>query len=109
MGYFRHDARSGITDFSGALPVSLLTQMAQELNISTGVAGQMISTTAALAMFSGLVVPSLLKNSDRRTLILGFSSLLILSCFVTASATSFWFLLLARVLLGVAIGGFGPF
>ncbi len=88
------------------LPVSLLTQMAQELNISTGVAGQMISTTAALAMFSGLVVPSLLKNNDRRTLILGFSSLLILSCFVTASATSFWFLLLARVLLGVAIGGF---
>lgn len=88
------------------LPVSLLTQMAQELSISTGVAGQMISTTAGVAMLSGLILPSLLLKVDRRHLILGFSALLVLSCFVTAQASSFWMLLGARVLLGIAVGGF---
>ncbi|SBS33454.1 Purine ribonucleoside efflux pump NepI [Marinomonas aquimarina] len=88
------------------LPVSLLTQMAQELNISMGIAGQMISTTAAVAMLSGLILPSLLIKVDRRHLILSFSLLLIISCFVTAQAQTFWTLLCARVLLGIAVGGF---
>lgn len=88
------------------LPVSLLTQIAQELSISTGLAGQMISTTATMAMLSGLILPSLLKAIDRRHLILGFSAMLIASCFVTAAAETFWLLLIARVLLGIAVGGF---
>lgn len=88
------------------LPVSLLTQMANELSISTGLAGQMISTTAAMAMVSGLILPSALKHIDRRHLILGFSALLVLSCFLTAKANTFFMLLTARVVLGIAIGGF---
>ncbi|QSX32219.1 MFS transporter [Shewanella avicenniae] len=88
------------------LPVSLLTDMAQELAISTGMAGQMISTTATLAMLSGLILPSLFKSQDRRHLILSFTSLLVVSSILTSVASNIWLLLSARVLLGVAIGGF---
>lgn len=88
------------------LPVSLLTQMANELSISTGVAGQMISTTATMAMLSGLLLPVFLKQVNRRYLILAFSSLLFISCFLTAVADAFWQLLAARILLGMAVGGF---
>lgn len=88
------------------LPVSLLTEMAKELGISTGVAGQMISTTATLAMLSGLILPSLFKKLDRRKMILGFSTLLVLSSLLTAAAANIWILLFARVVLGIAIGGF---
>lgn len=62
----------------------------------------MISTTAFMAMLSGLLLPSLLSKVDRRHLILVFSGLRVLSCFITATASSFWQLLM----LGIAIGGF---
>ncbi|KFZ37988.1 hypothetical protein HR45_05610 [Shewanella mangrovi] len=88
------------------LPVSLLTEMAKALDVSTGVAGQMISTTATLAMLSGLVLPALFKRVDRRKLILSFSLLLVLSCVMTSVASNLWLLLVARVVLGIAIGGF---
>lgn len=88
------------------LPVSLLTEMASELGISTGVAGQMISTTALLAMLSGLMLPALFKRIDRRQLILAFSALLVLSSLMTSVASNIWWLLAARVILGIAIGGF---
>ncbi|WP_251977549.1 MFS transporter [Salinicola avicenniae] len=88
------------------LPVSMLTQIARELSISTGLAGQMISITALTAMITGLVLPARIKGVDRRYLILAFSALLVVSCLVTAAAPSFLILLAARIILGVAIGGF---
>ncbi|MFM2481537.1 MFS transporter [Celerinatantimonas sp. YJH-8] len=88
------------------LPVSMLTQIAAELNISTGTAGQMVSSTAIMAMISGLFLPSLLKRMDRRNLILGFSVMQVVACVLTAIAPNFTLLLCARILLGLAIGGF---
>lgn len=88
------------------LPVSMLTQIAGELNISTGTAGQMVSSTAMMAMISGLFLPSLLKRVDRRRMILGFSAMQVIACILTAIAPNFTLLLCARILLGLAIGGF---
>lgn len=88
------------------LPVSLLTQMAKELGVTSGIAGQMVSTTATVAMIAGLTLPGLLKRVNRRHLILAFSLMLVISCFVTAAAPNFLLLLAARVLLGAAVGGF---
>ncbi|WP_417761568.1 hypothetical protein [Shewanella sp.] len=70
--------------------------MAQELAVSAGVAGQMISTTATLAMLSGLILPSLLKKLDRRQMILGITLLLVLSSLLTSVASNIWLLLGAR-------------
>lgn len=70
--------------------------MAQELAVSAGVAGQMIPTTATLAMLSGLILPSLLKKLDRRQMILGITLLLVLSSLLTSVASNIWLLLGAR-------------
>ena len=72
------------------LPVSMLTQMAEGLSISAGVAGQMISVTAATAMMAGLLIPGLFKQTDRRRLILCFTAMMIVACLITAAAQSIW-------------------
>ena len=56
------------------LPVSLLTPMAQDLGISEGVAGQSVTTTAFVAMFASLFITSIIRNTDRRYVVILFSA-----------------------------------
>ncbi|MCR4269455.1 MFS transporter [Nitratireductor sp. ZSWI3] len=88
------------------LPASLLTPMAQDLNITEGMAGQAVTATAMVALATSLVISAATRNIDRRLVLLGFSTLLIVSSLLVAVAPSLPFLLLGRVLLGAAIGGF---
>ena len=88
------------------LPVSLLTPMAQDLGISEGVAGQSVTTTAFVAMFASLFITSIIRNTDRRYVVILFSVLLTLSCLLVSFANSFSLLLLGRACLGLALGGF---
>ncbi|WP_434665305.1 purine ribonucleoside efflux pump NepI [Klebsiella sp. B345] len=88
------------------LPVSLLTPMAQDLGISEGVAGQSVTTTAFVAMFSSLFITSIIRSTDRRYVVILFSVLLTLSCLLVSFANSFTLLLLGRACLGLALGGF---
>ena len=88
------------------LPASLLTPMAEALVISEGQAGQAVTATAGVALVSALIVPVLLRRTDRRLILLAFTTFLILSNVLAAMAESLSVLLAARVLLGVALGGF---
>lgn len=88
------------------LPPSLLTPMAADLGISEGVAGQAVTATAVVALFAGLLVAGATRRIDRRLVLLAFSLLLIASNLVVAAAPTLALLLLGRVLLGIAIGGF---
>ncbi|MFC4084538.1 MFS transporter [Amycolatopsis samaneae] len=88
------------------LPASLLTPMAAELGVSEAVAGQAVTVTAVAAMLSGLLTASLTRRIDRRLVLLGFTVLLIVSSLLVAVAANTLMLLLMRVLLGVALGGF---
>ena len=88
------------------LPASLLTPMAEALVISEGQAGQAVTATAGVALVSGLMVPVLLRRTDRRLILLAFTTFLILSNVLAAMAESLSVLIAARVLLGVALGGF---
>ncbi len=88
------------------LPASLLTPIARELGISEALAGQAVTTTAVVAFFAGLLAAVVTRGLDRRLVLMGFSTLLILSNLLVAVAPNLLFLLLARVLLGVALGGF---
>lgn len=88
------------------LPVSLLTPMAKNLNVSEGTAGQAISVTAIVAMVSSLFMGSLTKKLDRRWVLLAFCVLQVLSNVVVAISPNFTFLLAGRILLGVGLGGF---
>lgn len=88
------------------LPVSLLTPMANDLNVSEGLAGQAVSATAILALITSLLIATLTRKFDRRHVLLSFSVLLIISSIMVAIADNFAFLLFGRVLLGIALGGF---
>jgi len=48
------------------LPVSILTPIAQDLKVSEGAAGQSISVTALIALFSSLLIGILTRKIDRR-------------------------------------------
>lgn len=88
------------------LPASLLTAMAADLNISVGAAGQAVTATAAVAALAALTLPLLTRNFDRRFVLLGLSLMLVISNTLAATANSFFVLIIARVLLGIALGGF---
>lgn len=88
------------------LPASLLTPMAGDLGVSQALAGQAVTVTAVVALFAGLLVPGLTRGLDRRVVLLGFSMLMIASNLLVALSTSMAMLLVMRVLLGIALGGF---
>ncbi|MDQ0471963.1 MFS transporter [Labrys wisconsinensis] len=88
------------------LPASLLTPMAADLRISEGTAGQAVTATAIVGMVTSLLISAATRRVDRRLVLLGFSVLLIVSNLIVAFAPGLPLLLLGRVLLGMAIGGF---
>lgn len=88
------------------LPASLLTPMAADLGVSEALAGQAVTVTAVVALFAGLLVPRLTRSIDRRLVLLSFTGLMILSNALVALSSSMGVLLVMRVLLGVALGGF---
>lgn len=88
------------------LPASLLTPMAFDLGVSEALAGQSVAITAVAALFAGLLVPGLTRRVDRRIVLLGFTVLMIASNLLVALSSSLIILLVMRVLLGIALGGF---
>lgn len=88
------------------LPASLLTPIAAGLHISEAVAGQAVTTTAMVALVAALLTAVVTRGLDRRIVMVGFSLLLMASDLLVAIAPNLTLLLLARVLLGVALGGF---
>lgn len=88
------------------LPVSLLTPIADSLRVSEGQAGQTVTVTALVALLTSLVIGNVTRRLDRRLVMLAFTLLLIASALLVAFAENLPMILLARVLLGMAIGGF---
>ena len=88
------------------LPASLLTPMALDFGVSEALAGQAVTVTAVVALFAGLLVPGLTRSLDRRLVLLGFSALMIASNLLVALSSSLAVLLIMRILLGIALGGF---
>jgi predicted MFS family arabinose efflux permease len=88
------------------LPASLLTAMAADLHVSDGAAGQAVTATALVGAVAAPSVPLLTRRFDRRPVMLGLTVLLVISNVMAATAQSMPVLLAARVLLGIALGGF---
>lgn len=88
------------------LPASLLTPMAADLGITEGMAGQAVTVTAAVALLTSLLISTVTRSIDRRHVLLGFSMLLVASNLMVAFAPNLTVLLIGRVLLGMALGGF---
>jgi len=88
------------------LPASLLPRIAGGLDVSTGAAGQAVSVTAFGAAVSALLISVVLARADRRRVMIGLTLLAVVSNLIVAVAPNLAVLLLARLLLGIALGGF---
>lgn len=94
---------------SHILPVSILTPLAQDMQISEGVAGQTVTSTTVVAFITSLFIVVVVRNLNRRALLLLFSALMVISNLLVAVSPNLPLLLLARMLVGFAIGGFWAF
>ena len=88
------------------LPIGLLPAIADELGVSIGTAGLMVVTTGLAGAVAAPVVTVLTSRVDRRTVLWSLSILLVVADLLGAFAPNFGVLLIARVLLGAAVGGF---
>jgi predicted MFS family arabinose efflux permease len=88
------------------MPVSLLTPIATDLNVTEGQAGQAIAISGAFALLTSLGIGSMAKGIDRKFLLLILTLLMIVSGTVVAFAPNGAVFMVGRALIGVAIGGF---
>jgi len=88
------------------LPNGVLTEIAAELGVTPGQAGQLVTVTALAGLVVAPTVGLALPRLDRRTLLVWMAVLAAVSNLVVAIAPSLPLMLLARVLLGAALSGF---
>jgi predicted MFS family arabinose efflux permease len=88
------------------MPISLLTPIAQGLGTTEGMAGQAISISGLFALITSLLITSASSRLDRRHVLAGLAALMLGSLVLVALAPNFAFLMAARALLGITIGGF---
>lgn len=92
-----------------ALPASILTPIADALQISEGMAGQMVTASAVMGFLTSLTIVTVVRTLDRRRLVLLLLTLLALSNLIVATAPNLALLLVGRMLLGMVVGGFWTF
>ena len=88
------------------MPVSLLTPMASELQVSEGMIGQGIAISGVFAVLTSLSVSTLAGSMNRKTLLLGLTALMAVSGALVATAPGYLLFMAGRALIGVVIGGF---
>ena len=88
------------------MPVSLLTPIASDLGVSEGRAGQAIAVSGLFAVVTSLFIASVGRAVDRRKLLLGLTSLMLISGLVVALAPNYAVFMFGRALIGIVVGGF---
>lgn len=88
------------------MPVSLLTPIAHDLGATEGMAGQAISVSGLVAVVTSLLIATIASRFDRRHVLVALTACMGASLALIALAPNFAFLMVARALLGVTIGGF---
>jgi predicted MFS family arabinose efflux permease len=88
------------------MPVSLLTPIAHDLGATEGMAGQAISISGLFAVLTSLVTATVASRFDRRHVLTALTATMMASLLLIAAAPNFAFLMAARALLGITIGGF---
>ncbi|KAI2677022.1 MFS transporter [Pseudomonas sp. TNT3] len=88
------------------MPVSLLTPLANDLQVSQGLAGQGLAISGAFAVLASLSISWIAGNLNRKTLLLALTGLMALSGIIVALAPNYLIYMTGRALIGVVIGGF---
>ncbi|MFE7796393.1 MFS transporter [Nocardia sp. NPDC057440] len=90
---------------SEMLPVGLLTPMSDGLRVSEGTAGLTLTVTGVVAAVSAPLLTSGLGRFDRRWVFGGLLAVLVLGNLGAAWSPNFGVMVLARVLVGIGMGG----
>jgi predicted MFS family arabinose efflux permease len=88
------------------LPIGLLPAIAADLHVSIGTTGLLVVATGLTGAIGAPVVTVFTSRVDRRFVLLALTGLLVLSDVLGAFAPNLAVLLVARMLLGLGIGGF---
>jgi len=88
------------------MPVSLLTPIAADLHVTEGQAGWGIGISGIFAVLTSLVLPKMVGNIDRRTMLLAMTLLMGVSGAIIALASDYRVYMMGRALIGVVVGGF---
>lgn len=88
------------------MPVSLLTPIATDLNVTEGLAGQGIAISGAFAVITSLTISRLAREMNRKTLLLVLTAIMAVSGAIVALAQNYTVYMLGRALIGLVIGGF---
>lgn len=92
-----------VTEF---LPVGLLPGISRDLGVPEGTAGLAVTATAILGFLAAPITALSIGRADRRLVLLGMTVLLVISSVLSWQASNFATLLVARIILGVGVGGF---
>lgn len=88
------------------MPVSLLTPIATDLNVTEGLIGQGIAISGAFAVITSLTISHLARDMNRKTLLLVLTAIMAVSGAIVALAQNYIVYMLGRALIGLVIGGF---
>jgi predicted MFS family arabinose efflux permease len=88
------------------LPIGLLPHIAADVGVTSGRAGLMVTLPAVVAAVSAPTTVALAGRIDRRLLLCALMGLLVVSNLVVASGYSLPVLLIGRLFVGIAVGGF---
>ncbi|WP_020674177.1 MFS transporter [Amycolatopsis nigrescens] len=88
------------------MPIGLLTPIGASFQISAGTAGWMMTVPGIVAAVAAPLVTVATGRIDRRLMLCALTALLALADLLAAIAPDYWVMLVARVLVGLTIGGF---
>jgi predicted MFS family arabinose efflux permease len=88
------------------IPVGLLTNIAEDMRVSVGVAGTIVTVPGLVAAAAAPLVTVAVGQLDRRIVLVLMSIAFIVADVLAAVAPNLGVLLLARFALGLGIGGF---
>lgn len=90
---------------SEMLPVGLLTPISTSLGVSEGTAGLTLTVTGLIGALSAPLITAAVGRTDRRVVLCSLMALLAAANVLTAWAPDFAVMMVARVLVGIAMGG----
>ncbi|PZP91120.1 MAG: MFS transporter [Variovorax paradoxus] len=88
------------------MPVSLLTPLARDLQVTEGLAGQGIAISGVFAVLASLSIATVAARVDRKRLLLALTAMMCLSGAIVALAPNYLTYMAGRALIGVVVGGF---
>jgi predicted MFS family arabinose efflux permease len=92
----------------GFMIAAILPRIAEDVSVSLQMAGQLVTIFTLVYAVSSPVLTALTGSVHRRKLLLATMSLFALGNLIAASAPGYWSLVLARILIALAAGLYGP-